>query len=249
MEFYPPFTVTLCSHGRNRSPKWPNMSSTWIQPIVARESIIKSFKSNIHPAYRWSSTHPDDVKYEPREPSEPNVWSVPISQNFPEVLAMIVKHQFLVNRGSLWSVTPEQLKLAALCPPSQSESLLLFTHLVIGGKNPELEITLEKPWHLQNDLRLKHCLVFWSSTGHANHPVWQTTSESCQIHSLSGLATSDPTAYPCQGEERGFACQMFEGSVITCITLYYCNTKAWWYTLGILRPRFPIETYRNGSGE
>jgi len=83
------------------------------------------------------------VKYAPREPSEPNVYSVPISQNFPEVLAMIVKHQFSVNRGSLWSVTPEQLKLAALCPPSQSVSLLFFTHLVvIGGQHPEVEITL-----------------------------------------------------------------------------------------------------------
>lgn len=87
-----------------------------------------------------------------------------------------------------------------------------------------------KPWHLQNDLRLKHCLVFWSSTGHAIHPVQQTMSESRQIHSLSGLATSDPTAYRCQGEERGFVYQMFEGSVI--VYVYYCNTKAWWYTLG-----------------
>lgn len=55
--------------------------------------------------------------------------SVPISQNFPEVLAMIVKHQFSVNRGSLWSVTPEQLKLAALCPPSQSVSHLFSLHI------------------------------------------------------------------------------------------------------------------------
>ena len=90
---------------------------------------------------------------------------------------MTVKHQFSVNRGSLWSVTPEQLKLAALCPPSQSVSLLFFTHLmVIGGKHPELEITLESHGNLQNDLRLKHCPVFWSSSGHAIHPVQQTMS-------------------------------------------------------------------------
>ncbi len=239
----PPFTVMPCSHGRNLAPKWPNtpnMSSTWIQ----RESIIKSFKSNIHPAYGWSSTHPDTMW---------NIWTtwtkwtkrfecahITISHNFHELLAMIAKHQSSVNRGWLWSVTPEQLKLAALCPPSQSVSVL-FLPIWWWQTN---DIPPPRRWWL-GDLWFIYLYFIWVDMGSVFHLV--TSPKWFQVETLPGLLEFNWTSFPpCSeskfrippdlfafasrhewpdcismpGRRGGVVCQMFESSLTVVVKTY-----------------------------